>query len=71
MDAAESGKLVRNLAERRKIWKRRAEILPLAMQPLDLESHIKTLSKSDLQELSDLDERSARLAAEAATLWAR
>jgi hypothetical protein len=69
MNAVTRDKLVRNLGERRKIWKRRAEILPLALEPLDLTSQIKTLTKADLEELARLDERSAQLAGEAAKLW--
>jgi hypothetical protein len=62
-------KVIRNLAERRKIWRRRAELLPLALEPLDLAAHIMTLTRADLDELATLDEASARLAAEAAGLW--
>jgi hypothetical protein len=69
MNAANREKLVLNLAERRKIWKRRGEILPVALQPLGLASHIQTLTKADREELATLDERSARLADEAAKLW--
>lgn len=70
MNAVTSDKLVRNLAERRKIWKRRGELLPLSLEPVDLKSHFETLTKAELEELASLDERSAGLAAEAAKLWA-
>ena len=69
MNAANREKLIINLAERRKIWKRRAELLPLPLEPIELESHIKTLTRTDFEELASLDERSAQLAGEAAMLW--
>ena len=69
MNAVTREKLVRNLAERRKLWKRRGELLPLSLESVDLATHIKTLSKADLDELASLDERSAQLAGEAAKLW--
>jgi hypothetical protein len=69
MNAATREKLVVNLAERRKIWKRRAEIIPLPLEPEGLAAHIETLTRADLEELASLDERSAMLAAEAAKLW--
>lgn len=69
MNAATCEKLVVNLAERRKIWKRRAEIIPVALEPEGLASLINTLSRADLEELAALDERSGQLAGEAANLW--
>jgi hypothetical protein len=69
MDAATCEKLVLNLFERRKIWKRRAEILPVALEPEDLATQIQMLTRADLEELAALDERSAQLAGEAARLW--
>jgi hypothetical protein len=70
MNPSTSEKLVRNLAERRKISRRRAELLPLSLEPDDLDARIKALTNQELEELADLDGRAARLASEAASLWA-
>lgn len=69
MDAATCEKLISNLSERRQIWKRRGEILPVALEHADLVTQINALTPADLEELAALDERSARLADEAARLW--